>query len=119
MCSKLKSYLLLSFWTVCFLGCSSENVVLPLEESLLVNILCDVHIMEGALHTRHSFEKDSLANMYYNQIYERHEVTESDFISSLEAMEKDPKLLEQVYAKVLIELDSIEERSYKRKYKKK
>ena len=93
-------------------------MVLPIDDELLIEVLSDVHIIEGALQNRRLSEKDSFANIYYNQIYEKHEISEQDFVTSLQILEKDPKKLESIYKIVLERLDSLEEKSYKSKYKK-
>jgi hypothetical protein len=98
---------------------ANPTVNLPIDEEALVKVLCDVHVVEGALQNQKASEKDSLAKAYYNQIYEKHDIQEQDFVKTLEAMEKNPKLLGQIYEQVLVELDSIEELSYKGRYKKK
>jgi len=92
---------------------------LPIGDEALIELLCDVHIMEGALQNRAKEGKDSIAKMYYEQIYEKHEISEASFIKTLETLELHPKKMEAIYGNVLIRLDTMEEQSYKSKYKKK
>ncbi len=117
MSSNLKYLFFLSLVLCC--SCGENSNAIPIEAPVLIKILCDVHVVEGALQYQKSTQKDSIAKAYYDQIYQKYDIEESDFITTLKVIEKDPKLLEELYAKVLIELDSLEERSYKRKYKKK
>ena len=98
---------------------ANQAVNLPIDQESMVKVFCDVHIIEGALQNQKASEKDSLAKAYYNQIYEKHNIQEQDFVKTLEVLEKNPKLLGQIYDQVLVELDSIEELSYKGRYKKK
>lgn len=100
-------------------SCDPSPSILPIQEESLVKILSDVHIIEGALQNQKNSLKDSIAKAHYDQVYKKHDISEKDFVSTLEMLEKDPKLLEKIYEKVLIELDSIEKRSYKEKFKKK
>jgi len=102
-----------------FVSCTSDSVTLPIEEEKLVDVLSDVHIMEGALLNRIQSQKDSIAKVYYQQVYDRHSITEGEFIQTLETLEDHPKTLSKIYSKVLIRLDTLEEYSYKNVYKKK
>ncbi len=118
MFSRVKLFL---FTTLIFLflcTCETKQLTLPIAEESLIKILCDVHVIEGALQNQKASEKDSLAKTFYDQVYEKHDISEEDFVLTLEIMEKDPKLLQEIYDQVLVELDSLEERSYKSKYKK-
>jgi len=100
-------------------GCSRGETELPIREPLLIDVLCDVHIIEGALQNRAMLEKDSIANIYYNQVYQKHGISEVDFETTLEILQRDPRQLESIYSKVLVLLDTMENHSYKSKYKKK
>ncbi len=120
MCRNFNLFLFTHLVILILFTCDAnpkEN--LPIDEDTLVKLLCDVHVVEGALQNQKASEKDSLANAYYNQIYEKHDILEEDFVKILEVMEKDPKLLGHIYDQVLVELDSMEELSYKGRYKKK
>jgi len=75
--------------------------------------------MEGALQNRPSLKKDSIAKVYYDQVYEKHDITEDDFLTSLERLEANPKLMSKVYSEVLVRLDTMDQISSKDKYKKK
>lgn len=110
-------YLVAMLFLLC--GCGDGDTKLPIEEPTLLEILCDVHIVEGAFQNRKKSEKDSIADLYYQQVYTKHDVTEADFIRCLELLEKDPKRLEIIYSQVLVMLDTLEKQSYKDKHKKK
>jgi len=111
--------MLIGLASIMLSDCSNGEPRLPIEEPLLINVLCDVHIIEGAIQNRTKSTKDSVANLYYQQVYEKHQIKEEDFIKTLEILEKNPKILEVLYSKVLIQLDTLEQHSYKSKYKKK
>ena len=116
---RLVLYALLSCILFITLSCNDRKVSLPIDEAKLIDVLCDIHIIEGALQGRPQKDKDSIAELYYSQIYEKHDIAEQRFIQMLELMQEDPKMLESICGKVLIRLDTLEERSYKSKYKKK
>lgn len=113
-----KSFLVFYGLCICF-SCTSSGASLPIADDKLVDILCDVHIMEGALQNRSNDDKDSIAKMYYQQIYDKHDIKEQQFIETLEKLELDPKKMGSIYGEILIRLDTLEEQSYKSKYKKK
>lgn len=92
---------------------------LPIEDKKLIDILCDVHILEGAIQNAPLDLKDSLAKLYYDQVYEKHQISESDFRNSLEVLENNPNYLSKFYNEVLVRLDTLEKKSYKEKYRHK
>lgn len=100
-------------------SCIRDNVDLPIKEEKLIDVLSDVHIIEGALANILQTQKDSIAHIYYEQVYEKHDIKETDFISTLETLEANPKILSKIYSQVLIRLDTLEEYSYKSVRKKK
>jgi len=110
----LSTGLFLMFWT-----CGPKVELPTIPEDQLVLVLCDVHIMEGALQNRPSLKKDSIAKIYYDQVYQKHNITENDFLISLERLEANPKLMSKVYGEVLVRLDTMDQISSKDKYKKK
>ena len=121
MCNLVKN--LFQLFLICLLSlvcsCTKNAVKLPIEEKKLVDILCDVHVMEGAIQNAPKLIKDSLAKVYYDQVYEKHQISESELLSSLEILENNPKSLSKIYTDVLVRLDTLEKKSYKDKYKKK
>lgn len=111
-----------AFLLTCFTGlqsCGSRVSPPPIPQDQFIEVLCDIHIVEGALQNRPRDQKDSIAVVYYEGVYEKHQITEADFLTSLEMLEADPKLMSEVYSKVMIRLDTMEQHSYKDKYKKK
>ena len=115
-CSQIHK-LILTISFSCLLWTCRPKVELPtIPEEQLIEVLCDVHIMEGALQNRPRVQKDSVAIAYYNQVYERHNITESDFLTSLQRLEANPKLMSKIYKQVLVRLDTMEKVSYKDRY---
>lgn len=89
------------FWT----GCKEANVALPLSEAELVAVLTDAHIAEAAMQALPNAKKDSMSNIYYDQIFKIHGIEEKDFRTSLELISQQPLKMEEIYSKVLEELD--------------
>ncbi len=113
-----KLFLLFTFFCMLW-ACGPKLKAPPIPQDELIEVLCDIHIVEGALQNRPSVQKDSVAKAYYDQVYEKHHITEADFLTSLERLEADPKLMSKVYSQVLVQLDTMEQVSYKDKYPKK
>ena len=86
-------------------SCQSETEKLELSEEKLVPVLADVHIIEGALLSVFPSQKDSLRELYYQQVFEIHGISEKSFEHDIELLKMNPKLMDQVYEKVLKELD--------------
>ena len=86
-------------------ACEPKQDILEIPQEKLVMILADVHIIEGALLSILPSEKDSLKTLYYQQVFEIHEVSEEAFDHDVKILKLNPKLMEQVYEEVLGELD--------------
>jgi hypothetical protein len=81
----------------------TETVVtLPIGDDKMINILYDVHVAEAALApVPGGPKKDSLANLYYDQLAELHGVDREALDSSLAMLQRDPELTRQLYEKVV------------------
>jgi hypothetical protein len=86
-------------------GCKSDK--LPVEEGVLVHILVDTHFAEAALLHVNPAMKDSVAKVYYSQIYERHQINEADFDTSLAILKRKPLMNWMIHQRVLTIIDSI------------
>lgn len=86
-------------------SCSQGRESIPLGEDELVNVLIDVHIAEAAVQTLRGATKDSMINLYYDQICEIHGVNREEFETSMEILRNDPKRLEELYAEVMSEME--------------
>ena len=88
-----------------FLSCQTKTEGLELPEDKLVSALADAHIIEGALLSVIPSKKDSLRELYYQQIYEIHGISGQAFEHDVEFLKINPKMMDEVYEKVLKELD--------------
>jgi hypothetical protein len=89
---------------VVFSACKPAPATLNMPEEQLVNVLADVHIAEAAIQNLRGETKDSTANLYYDQIYTIHGVTETQFLEAIDILQENPILMDQVYAQVLEKL---------------
>lgn len=77
-----------------------------LSEEKLRLILKDIHLAESLLTEEVDRRiKDSLARVYYHQIFRLHEVDPEDFDQSMHAYFTDPWALDSLYRDVMKELD--------------
>lgn len=86
-------------------ACGEKTPEIPIESDKLVKILVDVHLAESAMQDMPSLIRDSMGKVYYEQIFEIHNVRESEFNQSMRVIKGDPVLLDQTYKKVQEELE--------------
>lgn len=89
-----------------FLSCNDQTPLL-LEEEKMVDVIKDIHIAEAAMQNLVDLTKDSIGEIYYQQVFEIHQVDKADFDSSMSILRKDPERLGFIYDKVLVELEEI------------
>jgi len=89
-------------------GCTKPKAKLSISEEKMVNLLADAHLVEATLQSNSATLKDSLTKLYYEQLFEIHEVSEADFRSNLKVIEQDAQMMADIYAKVMDELSKRE-----------
>ena len=85
----------------CFLVSCDEEEVLPIEEEKMALILADIHIAEAALQNVYASKKDSLSAIYYQQVYDIHEIDRSGVDSAMAVLYRNPDLQLVVYNRVM------------------
>jgi hypothetical protein len=63
----------------------------------IANILCDLHIAEGATSLLDGAKKDSITTLYYRQIFEIQGVKEAEFKENLDLLKTDAPEMAKVY----------------------
>lgn len=101
------SYLLSAFF-IFFFACSNPEPVLPIAEEKLVKVLADIHVAEAAMQNLTGDRKDSVAQVYYEQIEKIHGIERTLVDSAIIMMRKNPKLISKTYTLVLEELSKRE-----------
>ena len=76
-----------------------------MDEDKLVEVLIDVHVAEAAVQMLRGATKDSVINAYYDQIFEIYGLKREDFETTMELYRNDPKRMEELYAKVMTEME--------------
>lgn len=83
---------------------------LPISPQQLVPLLADIHLVEGASQGYPTALKDSVLEVYYDQVFEMHAVSEMDFEKAVDYLSTNPKLAQQIYSKVTERLEELDEK---------
>lgn len=72
-----------------------------LEEQKMVNIMIDLHIVDGFMSSLMYNDSTRIKGKnYYASVYDRHKVTRAEYEKSLKYYSMDPVLLDSMYSKV-------------------
>lgn len=104
---KLNTFFAILMFSIILWSCKKE-VQPTLSDDKLVAILTDLHLAEASFMTLNQNVKDSIYKVYYQQIFEIHEVTDSTFFKDFELLRRNPKKLEKVYKNVIEEIEQID-----------
>ena len=100
----LTLYLLPFFLLPSCLSRSSEP--LPIDKEKLEAVMLDVHVAEAAMaQLQGGTKKDSLANRYYDQIAEIHQIDRETLDSCLAILQRNPELTMEIYEKMAEEME--------------
>jgi len=104
--SKIFNYLnfTLIIGVLTALGCQQDEVNYVLEEEMMIKILVDMHIAEAAALQGDVSQRDSLRTIYYDQIFEIHEISKKTYEEDMELLKRDAKRLTNTYDKVIEQL---------------
>lgn len=97
---------MLGWFLFAFLSCQERPVELLIAEDKLVNVLADTHMAEAAIQNLIKSDKDSVGEVYYQQIYEIHGIAEADFEQTMTILREDPIRMEKIYNQVLEKLST-------------
>ena len=85
---------------------SKQTESLPISQEKLVAVLLDVHVAESALALQQGgVKKDSLANLFYDQVSEIHQVDREVLDTCLAILQRNPELTKEIYEKVVETLE--------------
>ena len=99
--TRISILILIFCGSICFLSCQDEEIIPQIPDEEMVKILTDLHISEAAILSLNQKIKDSISVIYYQQVFEIHGVVDSIFYKDLEVLRSDSKRLEEIYIKVL------------------
>ena len=97
----MRSYLILWLLISSVTACKPEEKPLPISEEKLIVVLTDVHLAEAGLQNLRGDTRDSIANLYYEQIYAIHGIEKGSFDETMAMLREDPVRLERIYRQVM------------------
>lgn len=80
---------------------SDKKEKLPIPESELPSLLADIHLAEAVIQNTNGNIRDSVADVYYQQIFLIHNLSEEDFDKTMAILREDPARIKPIYDKVL------------------
>jgi Domain of unknown function (DUF4296) len=96
-------YLFLSFFT--FNACENNTSQLPMPKDKVVELLADIHMADAYVESVNPTMKDSMAKLYYPQIFKHHGITTTVYDSTFAVLSKHPDLMKNVYDAVLLKIE--------------
>lgn len=103
--------LILISQSACDHGSSVNVPKAPLTEEKFVEVLEDVRLLEGAYTVRYQ-RVDSTAGLmdvYYNQVFEKHQVTREEFELSYTSFSLDVPVMERIEDSVIHRLERMDD----------
>ena len=96
------SFFYLLILLLCTACLTKQPEQVPISEEALEKLLLDVHVAEAALSALQiGNSKDSLANLYYDQISRIHGIDREVLDSTLTILQRNPELTQEIYEKML------------------
>ncbi len=108
----IKHLLPVLFLATALTACVDHDVKQPegvLSHDQMVDILVDIHLIEGARSGTQILGDTNSIPDYYAHIYIKHGTTEQDFKTSFDWYTQHPKILKAVYEDVIVALSKLEE----------
>lgn len=104
----MRYFVVLLFCFILTGSCSTPEDETQIPDEELVVLLVDLHIAEAATSHLPTDIKDSVTNIYYEQIYRKHEVDSLMFKAQMDKLKKEPGDLKKIYEKVVSELEKVQ-----------
>lgn len=104
-------YFLLGF-SLINLSCKKSQIIEPeiiFSDSLLVVILTDAYLLNSAFNQTYGIAKDSIGEVYSQQILDRYKISQSLLESNIAWLYQDPIRVDTVFQKMVERLDDLEE----------
>jgi Domain of unknown function (DUF4296) len=91
-------------YVIVFLGAffaCQNSAKAPISEATLMKVLLDVHTAEALVEGENQNVRDSMAKIYYAQIFQKHNVSRIDFDSTMAIYSRHPTQLDTIYNRLL------------------
>ena len=105
--TMVKSFVLFVLSIVLLNGCEEKAEPYDFSEKEIKTILADIHTSEAALQSVFGKRKDSLRQVYMNDIYKIHHTDSLKLVRLLNKLREDPEKIEIIYQQLLEEMSSI------------
>jgi len=105
--TMVKSLVLFVMSVVLLNGCEKKAEPYDFSDKEIKTILADIHTSEAALQSVFGKRKDSLRQVYMNDIYKIHHTDSLKIVRLLNKLREDPEKIEFVYQQLLEEMSSI------------
>ena len=105
--TMVKSLVLFVLSIVLLNGCEEKVEPYDFSDKEIKTILADIHTSEAALQSVFCKRKDSLRQVYMNDIYKIHHTDSLKIVRLLNKLREDPEKIEIVYQQLLEEMSSI------------
>ncbi|MCF8245159.1 MAG: DUF4296 domain-containing protein [Saprospiraceae bacterium] len=80
---------------------SQQSESLPISQEKLEKVMTDAHIAESAVSgLPNGLKKDSVANLYYDQIAEIHKIDRETIDTCIAILQRNPELTSETYGKM-------------------
>ncbi|HMQ48787.1 MAG TPA: DUF4296 domain-containing protein [Saprospiraceae bacterium] len=94
-------YIIYAFLMLLLNDCKQNPAIdATIPEKKLVSALVDLHIAEVAVKSLRGATKDSMLNVYYDQVFEIHGLDREETEAYLEKMRENPEYWNALYEKV-------------------
>jgi hypothetical protein len=110
--SAIRQSILMVFLLTAHVACVDHEVEIPSDvigHQQMVDILVDIHVVEGARSGTLILGDTNSIPDYYARIYLKHGTTEQDFKTSFDWYTQHPEKLKLVYEDVIVALSKLEE----------
>lgn len=106
--ARVVNVLVLFVLTIVLLnGCEEKAEPYDFSDKEIKTILADIHTSEAALQSVFGKRKDSLRQVYMNDIYKIHRTDSLKIVRLLNKLREDPEKIETVYQQLLEEMSSV------------
>jgi hypothetical protein len=100
------------FMSFTLLACTNDQKkkrIAPIEKNKFMDVMVDVRLLEGTYTTRYQRidSTNGLMNAYYDQVFNKHQVSRKDFEDSYVAYSLDAKQMIEIEDSILARLQRI------------
>lgn len=103
----MKNSFLISLIFILLCSTCKEEPKPNLSDEKMISVLADLHIAEAAAMSLKKNTKDSIMEVYYQQVFEIHEVKDSAFFKDLKMLRENPTRVEEIYQKVIEKVEQL------------